>query len=54
MFENLQALPEDPILGLMAAFRADTATTKIDLGVGVYKDEHGKTPVLRAVRFGDL
>lgn len=50
MFENLQALPEDPILGLMAAFRADTATVKIDLGVGVYKDDHGKTPVLRAVR----
>jgi aspartate/tyrosine/aromatic aminotransferase len=50
LFENLQALPEDPILGLMAAFRADTAATKIDLGVGVYKDEHGKTPVLRAVR----
>ena len=50
MFENLQALPEDPILGLMAAFRADTAAVKIDLGVGVYKDEQGKTPVLRAVR----
>lgn len=50
LFENLQALPEDPILGLMAAFRADTAARKIDLGVGVYKDEHGKTPVLRAVR----
>jgi aspartate aminotransferase len=50
LFENLQALPEDPILGLMAAFRADTATRKMDLGVGVYKDEHGKTPVLKAVR----
>ena len=50
MFESLQALPEDPILGLMAAFRADTASRKIDLGVGVYKDEHGKTPVLAAVR----
>ncbi len=50
LFENLQALPEDPILGLMAAFRADTAARKIDLGVGVYKDEHGKTPVLAAVR----
>jgi len=50
LFEKLQALPEDPILGLMAAFRADTAPRKIDLGVGVYKDEHGKTPVLAAVR----
>ncbi|WP_116808963.1 aromatic amino acid transaminase [Steroidobacter cummioxidans] len=50
MFQNLQALPEDPILGLMAAFRADPAAVKIDLGVGVYKDQQGKTPVLRAVR----
>ena len=50
MFETLQALPEDPILGLMAAYRADTAALKIDLGVGVYKDEHGRTPVLRAVQ----
>jgi aspartate aminotransferase len=50
LFENFQTLPEDPILGLMAAFRADTATRKLDLGVGVYKDEHGKTPVLAAVR----
>lgn len=50
MFETLQALPEDPILGLMAAFRADPAALKIDLGVGVYKDEHGRTPVLRAVK----
>lgn len=50
MFENLQALPEDPILGLMAAFRADTASRKLDLGVGVYKDEQGRTPVLAAVR----
>ena len=50
MFENLQALPEDPILGLIAAYRADPAPVKIDLGVGVYKDEKGKTPVLRAVR----
>lgn len=50
MFEKLQALPEDPILGLMAAFRTDTAPRKIDLGVGVYKDEHGNTPVLAAVR----
>lgn len=50
MFENLPTLPEDPILGLMTAYRADTAARKIDLGVGVYKDEHGNTPVLAAVR----
>ena len=50
MLEGLDRLPTDPILGLMAAFRADTAPRKIDLGVGVYRDERGDTPVLEAVR----
>ncbi len=50
MFERLDKLPVDPILGLMAAFRADADAQKIDLGVGVYRDERGDTPVLAAVR----
>ena len=50
MLENLQRLPEDAILGLMAAYRADTDPGKVDLGVGVYRDERGETPVLGAVR----
>ncbi|MDO8273224.1 MAG: amino acid aminotransferase [Gammaproteobacteria bacterium] len=50
MFQQLTPLPADPILGLMAAFRADTNPRKIDLGVGVYKDELGNTPVMRAVK----
>jgi len=50
MFEHLETLPPDPILGLMAAFRADPDPGKIDLGVGVYRDEQGETPVLDAVR----
>lgn len=50
MFNILEALPPDPILGLTAAFNADPRTTKIDLGVGVYKDELGRTPVVRAVK----
>ncbi|MGI9295277.1 MAG: aromatic amino acid transaminase, partial [Pseudomonadales bacterium] len=50
MFEDLQNLPEDPILGLMAAFRADPNPNKIDLGVGVYRNDAGATPVLRAVK----
>jgi aspartate aminotransferase len=50
MFGNLQALPPDPILGVTAAFRRDTDPGKVDLGVGVYRDEHGNTPVPRAVR----
>ena len=50
MFQSLQALPADPILGLMAAYRADSNPKKIDLGVGVYKDANGKTPVMQAVK----
>ncbi|MCK9468342.1 MAG: aromatic amino acid aminotransferase, partial [Porticoccaceae bacterium] len=50
MFNSLQALPPDPILGLTAAFKKDARTTKIDLGVGVYKTEAGQTPVMAAVK----
>jgi aspartate aminotransferase len=50
MFEHLAPVIADPILGLMAAFRADPDPRKIDLGVGVYRDGHGNTPVPEAVR----
>src|SRR4051812_7997747 len=50
MFERLERMPDDPILGLMAAFRADPDTRKVDLGVGVYRNDRGETPVLDAVR----
>lgn len=50
MFDSLKALPADPILGLGAKFKKDTNPKKIDLGVGVYKDEAGNTPVLRCVK----
>ncbi|MGI9287794.1 MAG: aromatic amino acid transaminase [Pseudomonadales bacterium] len=50
MFEDLQNLPADPILGLMTAFRADPNPNKVDLGVGVYRNDAGATPVLRAVK----
>ncbi len=50
MFSELKPLPTDPILGLMAAYKQDTNPNKIDLGVGVYKDEQGNTPVLKAVK----
>ena len=49
MFEVLPQLPADPILGLSAAYREDSNPNKIDLGVGVYKDENGHTPILSAV-----
>ncbi|MBB3169241.1 aromatic amino acid transaminase [Simiduia aestuariiviva] len=54
MFEGLTALPADPILGLSAAYQADTNPKKIDLGVGVYKDEQGNTPVLKAVKQAEV
>ena len=50
MFQHLSPLAADPILGLMSAYRADSNPHKIDLGVGVYKDEAGDTPVMRAVK----
>lgn len=50
MFEHLQLLPADPILGLMALYRTDSRSQKVDLGVGVYKDNMGNTPVLAAVK----
>jgi aspartate aminotransferase len=50
MFQSLQPLPPDPILGLSAAYRADENPKKVDLGVGVYKDANGNTPVMRAVK----
>ncbi|HEY7995512.1 MAG TPA: aminotransferase class I/II-fold pyridoxal phosphate-dependent enzyme, partial [Steroidobacteraceae bacterium] len=50
MFEHLELISADPILGLMAAFRADPEARKVDLGVGVYRDDRGDTPVPAAVR----
>jgi aspartate aminotransferase len=50
MFEQLTPLPVDPILGLIALFRQDTNPDKVDLGVGIYKNERGETPVLASVR----
>lgn len=50
MFQSLPALPADPILGLMASYRADDNPNKIDLGIGVYKNETGDTPVMTAVK----
>ena len=50
MFESLGPMPPDSILGLMQAFREDPRPGKIDLGVGVYKDANGETPVLSVVK----
>ena len=50
MFENLKPVAIDPILGLMVAFKADNRAEKIDLGVGVYQDDRGRTPVMASVK----
>lgn len=50
MFEDLQPAPADKILALIGLYRADPRPQKLDLGVGVYKDRDGNTPVMRAVR----
>lgn len=50
MFETLKPSPPDKIIELLEAFRADPRQDKLDLGVGVYKDANGRTPVMRAVK----
>lgn len=50
MFEALPQAKPDAILALMQRFRADTRANKLDLGVGVYKDAAGKTPVMKAIK----
>ncbi len=47
---HLDRAPADPILGLTEAFKQDTHPDKINLGVGVYQDATGQTPVLEAVK----
>ena len=53
-FQYIARVPGDPILGLMDAYRADRNPAKLDLGVGVYKDAHGLTPIPRAVKLAEL
>ena len=50
MFETLTAQPADKILALMQLYRQDPRPEKIDLGVGVYKNADGVTPVMRAIK----
>ncbi|MFL2554288.1 MAG: aromatic amino acid transaminase [Candidatus Rariloculaceae bacterium] len=53
MFETLKQLPVDAILGIMALYREDQDSSKIDLSVGVYQDENGNTPIFESVRRGE-
>jgi len=49
MFNQLNALPADPLLGLITAFNEDPNPSKVDLGVGVYRDETGHTAIMSAI-----
>lgn len=53
MFNALPLLPSDPILGLMKLYRNDNNPNKVDLGVGVYKNDSGHTPVMKAVHLAE-
>ncbi|CAD1785955.1 aromatic amino acid aminotransferase [Xanthomonas arboricola pv. juglandis] len=48
-FANVEQVPGDPILGLTEAYNADSRPNKVNLGVGIYYDENGRIPLLRAV-----
>lgn len=50
MFETLSPTPPDALIGLIKLAQADTRTDKIDLGVGIYQDSNGVTPVMKAVK----
>ena len=50
MFEKLELQPPDAIIGIMGMFRADPAPTKVDLSVGVFQDDAGRTPILECVK----
>ena len=50
IFQNLEAAPPDPILGLNEAFKKDTNPKKVLLGMGAYRDDQGKPYILSCVK----
>src|SRR5882672_5407168 len=50
----VQMAPKDPILGVTETFNADKNANKVNLGVGIYYDEHNKVPLLDCVRQAEL
>lgn len=50
MFESVTPLPPDPLLGIIVAYNQDTNPNKVDLGVGVYRDNSGITPIFPSVK----
>ncbi len=53
MFEQFEATPPDPIIKLIDLYREDPRSGKIDVGVGVFRDTKGETPVMKAVRIAE-
>lgn len=49
IFAPLQAAPDDPILGLTELYKNDPCPEKVNLGAGVFQDEDGKLPLMKAV-----
>ena len=49
VFENIKEAPRDPILGLTEEFKSDSNLNKVNLSVGVYQDDNGKTPTFESV-----
>ena len=49
-FEKIAAAPADPILGLTEEFKNDSRAEKINLGVGIFKNNEGQTPILKCVK----
>jgi aspartate aminotransferase len=47
---NVPQAPEDPLFGLMAAYRKDSSEKKVDLGIGAYRDNNAKPWILPVVR----
>ncbi|HLU80375.1 MAG TPA: amino acid aminotransferase [Burkholderiaceae bacterium] len=54
LFESVELAPRDPILGLNEQFNADTRPGKVNLGVGVYYDDEGRIPLLKAVHKAEV
>jgi aspartate/tyrosine/aromatic aminotransferase len=53
MFEQFEATPQDPIIKLIGMYRDDPRPEKIDVGIGVFRDSNGETPIMKAVRISE-
>lgn len=54
LFESVELAPRDPILGLNEQYNTDSRSTKVNLGVGVYYNDEGRIPLLKAVRKAEV